>query len=90
MLMVAIYESLKDSQGQMLTHPPPSNADAEILSPSSSQDEASTEGEISEPSVICNHRPSDVDMADSTKETVPPTTNIIDGFLRRWDIFRNR
>ncbi|XP_042064777.1 uncharacterized protein LOC121808376 isoform X2 [Salvia splendens] len=41
-----------------------------------------------------NHRPSDVDMADRTKVTVEveknPTANIIDGLLRRWDIFRNR
>ncbi|KAL1543193.1 hypothetical protein AAHA92_20200 [Salvia divinorum] len=41
-----------------------------------------------------NRRLSDVDMADRTKVTVEveknPTANIIDGLLRRWDIFRNR
>ncbi|KAG6431117.1 hypothetical protein SASPL_109192 [Salvia splendens] len=41
-----------------------------------------------------DHRQSDGDMADRTKVTMEveknPTTNIIDGLLRRWDIFRNR
>lgn len=157
MLMVAIFESLKDSKGQnppteepssdvggsSLPKPesapaPKKETDGEILLPEtppkhppSSEAEASktcssdtstinhskdetttvknqmiivagtrpTEGETSRPASHSdtpsgNHGPSDVDMADRTKVTVEveknPSTNIIDGLLRRWDIFRNR
>lgn len=157
MLMVAIFESLKDSKGQnppteepssdvggsSLPKPesapaPKKETDGEILLPEtppkhppSSEAEASktcssdtstinhskdetttvknqkiivagtrpTEGETSRPTSHSdtpsgNHGPSDVDMADRTKVTVEveknPSTNIIDGLLRRWDIFRNR
>lgn len=139
MLMVAIFESLKDSQepspdvgGSSLPKPKPESApknepDGKILSleiptenPPSSEAEASrtcspsdtskanittvknpmSNAETSRPTTSHsdapsdNRRPSDVDMADRTKVTVEveknPTTNIIDGLLRRWDIFRNR
>lgn len=153
MLMVAIFESLKDSKGQnppaeepssdvggsSLPKPAPANEiDGEILLPETppkhalsseaeacktcssdtstinpSKDGTTTvknqmiiaggtrppEGETSRPTSHSdtpsgNHGPSDVDLADRTKVTVEveknPSTNIIDGLLRRWDIFRNR
>lgn len=151
MLMVAIFESLKDSDGKtppveepssavggttlpkpetapnneaegktLLPDTPPKNPPSSEAEPSStcsrsvtsnadiinhSKDDTSTvkssrEGEASRPTtshietVSDNHRTSDADMADRTKVTVEveknPTTNIIDGLLRRWDIFRNR
>ncbi|XP_057771847.1 uncharacterized protein LOC130991575 isoform X2 [Salvia miltiorrhiza] len=126
MLMVAIFESLKDSKepspdvgGSSLPKPEPAPKDepkGAILSPETppqnpppSEPEASKTCSPSDTSAVKdpvvpqtphvdapsdNHRASDVDMADRTKVTVEveknPTSNIIDGLLRRWDIFRNR
>lgn len=79
-----------------------SKDDATVLKNSTSNVAAPhPEGEISRPTshsdtTSDNQRSSDVDMADRTTVTVEveknPSTNIIDGLLRRWDFnfFRNR
>ncbi|KAL1548552.1 hypothetical protein AAHA92_16770 [Salvia divinorum] len=63
---------------------PPKQGEGETSRPMTSQIDAPSE----------DHRQLDGDMADRTKVTMEveknPTTNIIDGLLRRWDIFRNR
>ncbi|KAL8515413.1 hypothetical protein ACS0TY_014204 [Phlomoides rotata] len=73
-------------------HKPASNG----LAPDSSHHTTNVEGEASQTTSPSDNArsSSDVDMADRTKVTVEveknPTTNIIDGLLRRWDFFRNR
>lgn len=67
--------------------------DSNGLAPDSSHRTTNVEGETSQ-ATSPSRSSSDVDMADRTKVTVEveknPTTNIIDGLLRRWDFFRNR